>query len=152
MENFNFEDYVSKNILLKENESPFSRDGWNEEWFEDMGLMEAIAEVEALSYEINNARRGSYATDGTLSDIADQLFRIAETFESVANEIMEVKDQFGDEEELEEGKSSGLKATIDAVDNEYDENEYDSVDDYLETYTGGYKDEVEQHLKAKYEG
>ena len=152
MENFNFEDYVSKNILLKENESPFSQDGWNEEWFEDMGLMDVIAEVDAISYEIKNARRGSYATDGTLEDVADQIGDLGARLQSISEEIMDVKDRFSEEEELEEGKSSGLKATIDAVDNEYDENEYDSVDDYLETYTGGYKDEVEQHLKAKYEG
>ena len=151
MENFNFKDYVSKNILLKENKSPFSSDGWNEEWFENIGMMEALAKVAAIDYEIKNARRGSYATDGTIEDIADQLFELAEIFNSVADELMENRDIYPDEE-LDEGVKSGLKAAIDAVDNEYDENEYDSVDDYLETYTGGYKDEVEQHLKMKYEG
>ena len=151
MNKFNFKDYVSKNVLLKENESPFSIDGWNENFFYDLGLIDTIAEVDALLYEIKNARRGSYATDGTIEDIADQLFKFADTFKEIGDQLMEMRDDFS-EEELDEGKESGLKAAIDAADNEYDENEYDSVDDYLETYTGGYKDEVEQHLKAKYEG
>ena len=151
MNKFNFKDYVSKNVLLKENESPFSIDGWNENFFYDLGLIDTIAEVDALLYEIKNARRGSYATDGTIEDIADQLFKFANTFKEIGDQLMEMRDDFS-EEELDEGKESGLKAAIDAADNEYDENEYDSVDDYLETYTGGYKDEVEQHLKAKYEG
>jgi hypothetical protein len=151
MENFNFRDYMSNNVLLKENASPFGMDGWNEEWFDDMGLLGVFAEIAALDYEIKNARRGSYATDGTLEDLADQLGDLGDRLQSISDKIMSIKDRFS-EEELEEGKSSGLKATIIAADNEYDENEYDSVDDYLETYTGGYKDEVEQHLKAKYEG
>jgi hypothetical protein len=151
MSEFNFKDYVSKNILLKENESPFSRDGWNEAFFADLGLIDTIAEVDALLYEIKNARRGSYATDGTIEDIADQLFKFADDFKEFGNQLMWKKENFS-EEELDEGKESGLKAAINAADNEYDENEYDSVDDYLETYTGGYKNEVEQHLKMKYEG
>lgn len=151
MKNFNFRDYVSNNILLKENASPFEMDGWNAEWFDNMGLLEAFAEIAALDYEIKNARRGSYATDGTLEDLADQVGDLGAKLQYISDEIMSVKDRFN-EEELDEGKSSSLKAAIDAADNEYDENEYDSVDDYLETYTGGYKDEVEQHLKMKYEG
>jgi hypothetical protein len=151
MSEFNFKDYVSKNVLLKENESPFSRDGWNETFFYDLGLIDTIAEVDALLYEIKNARRGSYATDGTIEDIADQLFKFAGDFKEFGNQLMWEKENFS-EEELDEGKESGLKAAINAADNEYDENEYDSVDDYLETYTGGYKNEVEQHLKMKYEG
>jgi len=152
MENFNFRDYVSNNILLKENASPFKMDGWNEGWFDDMGLQGAFAEIAALDYEIKNARRGSYATDGTLEDLADQLGELGASLQSISDEIMDIKDRFSVEDELDEGKESGLKATISKVDDEFDENEYDSVDDYLETYTGGYKDEVEQHLKAKYEG
>jgi hypothetical protein len=151
MDRFNFKDYVSKNVLLKENESPFSREGWNEDFFYNLGLIDAIAEVDALLYEIKNAVRGSYATDGTIEDIADQLFKFADKFKEIGDQLMEMRGDFS-EEELDEGKESGLKAAINAADNEYDENEYDSVDDYLETYTGGYKDEVEQHLKMKYEG
>jgi len=151
MENFNFRDYVSNNVLLKENTSPFEMDGWNEEWFDDMGLLGTFAEIAALDYEIKNARRGSYATDGTLENLSDQLGDLGARLQYISDQIMSIEDRFS-EEELEEGKSSGLKAAIDAADNEYDENEYDSVDDYLETYTSGYKDEVEQHLKAKYEG
>jgi hypothetical protein len=167
MDKFNFKDYVSKNILLKENESPFSIDGWNEDFFYDLGLIDTIAEVDALLYEIKNAVRGSYATDGTIEDIADQLFKFADNFKEIGDQLMEMRDDFSGEE-LDEARpgykpeigsnawkyqnQSGLKAAIDAADNEYDENAYDSVDDYLETYTGGYKDEVGQHLKAKYEG
>jgi hypothetical protein len=151
MDRFNFKDYVSKNVLLKENESPFSREGWNEGFFYNLGLIDTIAEVDALLYEIKNAVRGSYATDGTIEDVADQLFKFADNFKEIGDQLMKMRDDFS-EEELDEGKESGLKAAINAADNEYDENEYDSVDDYLETYTGGYKDEVEQHLKMKYEG
>ena len=152
MKDFNYNNYIKRNPLLMENESPFSRDGWNEEWFDEMGLLETFDEVAALYYEIKNARRGSYATDGTLEDLAGQIGDLGERLQSISGEIMDVKDRFSEEEELGEGKSSDLKATISKVDDEFDENEYDSVDDYLETYTGGYKDEVEQHLKSKYEG
>jgi len=152
MKDFNYNNYIKRNPLLMENESPFTSDGWNEEWFDDMRLLGVFAEIAALDYEIKNARRGSYATDGTLEDLADQLGDLGERLQSISEEIMDVKDRFSEEEELDEGKSSDLKTTISKVDDEFDENEYDSVDDYLETYTGGYKDEVEQHLKSKYEG
>lgn len=152
MKNFDYNKYIKRNPLLNENESPFSNDGWNEDWFDEMGILGVLAEITALDYEIRNARRGSYATDGTLEDLADQLGELGAKLQNMSDTIMDVKDRFSEEEELDEGKESGLKATISKVDDEFDENEYDSVDDYLETYTGGYKDEVEQHLKSKYEG
>ena len=86
---------------FREEDGPFSEDGWNEEWFENIGMMEALAKVAAIDYEIKNARRGSYATDGTIEDIADQLIEIAEIFNSVADELMENRDIYPDERDLD---------------------------------------------------
>ena len=77
-------------------ESPFSRDGWNDDWFEEIGMMEALAEAARIDYEIKNARRGSYATDGTLSGLADQLSQLARTFNELSDQLMDAMDQFGD--------------------------------------------------------
>jgi len=41
-----------------------TEDGWNEEAFEEAGIMDVLREVERAIYEIKNARRGSYADLG----------------------------------------------------------------------------------------
>jgi hypothetical protein len=84
---------------FREENGPFGEDGWNDDWFEEIGMMEALAEAAKIDYEIKNARRGSYATDGTLSGLADQLLQLARTFENLSDQLMEAKDQFGDEQE-----------------------------------------------------
>ena len=55
-------------------------------------------------------------------------------------------------EVLDEVKQPELKAALDAADKAYDENKYNNVDDFLKTYKGKYKNEVENALKSKYEG
>jgi hypothetical protein len=55
-------------------------------------------------------------------------------------------------EVLDEVKQPELKAALDAADEAYDENKYKNVDDFLKTYKGKYKNEVENALKSKYEG
>jgi len=57
-----------------------------------------------------------------------------------------------EKEVLDEVKQPELKAALDAANKAYDENKYDSVDDFLKTYTGEYKNEVANALKSKYEG
>ena len=57
-----------------------------------------------------------------------------------------------EKEVLDEVKQPELKAALDAADKAYDENKYNNVDDFLKTYKGKYKNEVENALKSKYEG
>jgi len=65
------------------NDQPWeSSDGWNEDYFDENGVMEALDTAQRLQYEIKNARRGSYAVD------EDSLFAIQE----VLVEIREMLD------------------------------------------------------------
>lgn len=56
----------------KDYEWGLTSDGWNERDFEETGLMEWIDEIQELSYEIKNARRGSFAGFG---DDTQDLYR-----------------------------------------------------------------------------
>ncbi len=59
-----------------------TEDGWNEESFEEVGIMDILREIERVIYEIKNARRGSYADLGEnqeefiegLGELGQQLF------------------------------------------------------------------------------
>ena len=43
-----------------------SKDGWDEDWFEDTGVMEALDLAQRIQYEIKNARRGSYIDEDSI--------------------------------------------------------------------------------------
>jgi hypothetical protein len=60
-------------------------DGWDAGDLSDVGLDEVLDRVEMLSYEIKNARRGSYAKFGdTIEDLVEELDSISEQFADVA--------------------------------------------------------------------
>lgn len=77
-----FKEKLTKRRILAEdsrpdgmNDSPYyDNDGWNEETFDELGLMDALQVCAAIEYEIKNARRGSYGISGdTIDDLLSDL-------------------------------------------------------------------------------
>ena len=65
-----------------------SRDGWNKDALEDVGLMELISEVERLAYELRTARRGSYAQFGdTGEELKTYLEELGRSFTQISNNM-----------------------------------------------------------------
>ena len=65
-----------------------SRDGWNKDALEDVGLMELISEIERLAYEVRNARRGSYAKFGdTGEELKTYLEELGRSFTQISNNM-----------------------------------------------------------------
>ena len=65
-----------------------SRDGWNKNALEDIGLMELISEIERLAYEVRNARRGSYAKFGeTGEELKNYLEELGRSFTQISNNM-----------------------------------------------------------------
>ena len=65
-------------------------DGWNEDYFEEVGLMDFIKNIERVAYEIRNARRGSYGLSGdTLEDLKSDLLALKDEFDDVINNLMD---------------------------------------------------------------
>jgi len=71
--------------VFPDDEAPFhDYDGWNEEAFEEAGIMDVLNEIERAIYEIKNARRGDYADLGEdqeefiegLGELGQQLFEV----------------------------------------------------------------------------
>jgi len=75
-----------------EKRDPFIKnDGWDEGAAVEVGLNEFLSDAKAMSYEIENCRRGSYAGFGdTGEDLLAKLVEWKETMECVIEE-MEVK-------------------------------------------------------------
>jgi hypothetical protein len=78
---------TSKQKLLKEDhgeEAFYDDDGWNEDAFGDIGLMEWIEKVERLAYELRSARRGAYALSGSnLKDVVSFLQKLQESLTDI---------------------------------------------------------------------
>ena len=65
-----------------------SRDGWNKDALEDVGLMELISEIERLAYEVRNTRRGSYAKFGdTGEELKTYLEELGRSFTQISNNM-----------------------------------------------------------------
>jgi len=65
-----------------------SRDGWDKDALEDIGLMELISEIERLAYEVRNARRGSYAKFGdTGEELKTYLEELGRSFTQISNNM-----------------------------------------------------------------
>lgn len=72
----------------KEYDRYASRDGWDKDALEDIGLMELISEIERLAYEIRNARRGSYAEFGdTGEELKNYLEELGRSFTQISNDM-----------------------------------------------------------------
>lgn len=80
-----------KTSLNENSQDPFiDNDGWNKTTLEDIGLIQWLDDVQGFSYEINNARRGSYAIDGdTSEDLLFKLEELKENLESIIDQMHE---------------------------------------------------------------
>ena len=58
-----------------------SMDGWNEDYFDENGVLSAMDLAAKISYEIRNARRGSYALG------EDSIFAMREILEELRDEL-----------------------------------------------------------------
>lgn len=65
-------------------------DGWNTDELENTGLMDWIQTVEALAYELRNARRNSYAKFGdTDEDLIGYLMQLGQELTEIASTMEE---------------------------------------------------------------
>ena len=63
-------------------------DGWDEAYFDEKGLMDWMADVAALQYEIRNARRGSYGVNGDqLVDVVELLYSLEDALGSIIGDL-----------------------------------------------------------------
>ena len=70
-----------------------TEDGWDTQALMDVGVMDSIKEIEAVAYELRNARRGSYAGFGdTAGELAQELIRLGENHIDMGDTIMVQKD------------------------------------------------------------
>jgi len=63
-------------------------DGWNEDFMEDIGLMEVLANFSKISYEIKNAVRGTLGVSGdTLEDLQQELIGLKSSLEQIIDSL-----------------------------------------------------------------
>ena len=68
-------------------------DGWDTQALMDVGVMDSIKEIEAVAYELRNARRDSYAGFGdTAEELAMELIRLGDNLKDMGDTIMVQKD------------------------------------------------------------
>jgi hypothetical protein len=76
---------------VEEEDNPYSdgSDGWDEDKLEEeFGLMSWIKEVEKLSYELQNARRGAYALNGdTYGDLVMYVKDLSDSISDIAGNM-----------------------------------------------------------------
>ena len=60
-------------------------DGWDTEALRETGLLEVMAEISQVQYEIESCQRGSYAVSGdTVEDLKDDLINLAIRLQEIA--------------------------------------------------------------------
>ena len=75
----NSEDNIDKYI---------SDDGWNCDELEEIGLIKWLDDVQEVSYEVKNCRRGSYAIPGdTANDLISYLNLLRDELDNVINNM-----------------------------------------------------------------
>ena len=84
---------IKETILKEYGEGEFevftTEDGWDEQALNDIGVMDSIKEIEAVAYEIRNARRHSYAGFGdTPQELAQELIRLGDNLKDMGDAIM----------------------------------------------------------------
>jgi len=63
-------------------------EGWNENFMNDIGLMEVLANFASISYEIENAVRGTYGISGdTLEDLQQDLIGLKSSLEQIIDSL-----------------------------------------------------------------
>ena len=74
---------------LQDEENRFIKDdGWNEEEFQNIGLMDILDDAASMRYEIKTARRGSYGFTGdTLKDVLNDVIDLKNVLEEIITEL-----------------------------------------------------------------
>ena len=85
---------IKETILKEYGEGEFevftTEDGWDTQALMDIGVIDNIKEIEAVAYEIRNARRGSYAGFGdTPQELAQELIRLGDNLKDASDAIMD---------------------------------------------------------------
>lgn len=80
---------VTVNEYDNDSDGPFeNNDGWDKNALQDVGLIEWLDEVQRISYEIHNARRGAYAVSGdTAEDLYADLTALNKSLERILREM-----------------------------------------------------------------
>lgn len=74
-------------------EEAFDDDGWNEDFFQEIGLTYALRDAKDFSYEIENARRGSYFLDGEgVDDVIDACQQLIEDLTVIIKDLESFED------------------------------------------------------------
>ena len=84
LSNLDGAEYTHDDVFPNDEASFHKNEGWNEEAFEEAGIMNVLSEIERAIYEIKNARRGAYADLGEdqeefiegLGELGQQLFEV----------------------------------------------------------------------------
>jgi len=72
-----------------------SADGWDEEALNQFGLMDWLADVAKVQYEIKNARRGSYGIEGDEpGDMISTLHELYNKFEEIISQMIEEAEEY----------------------------------------------------------
>ena len=68
-------------------------DGWNRDFFKEIGLMDVLSNAENLSYEIENARRGSYFLGGEgVDDVIEACKELIEDLTVIIEDLESFED------------------------------------------------------------
>lgn len=89
-----------KRLLKEYRESPYneSGDGWNHEFFREIGFLDFADTVTRMAYEINNARRGAYEISGDKwDDFVDDIEQLVEELNNFLEDIQEFHYEAPDE-------------------------------------------------------
>jgi hypothetical protein len=70
-----------------------SSNGWNEDYFDDNGLMDALDTAQTLQYEIKNAVRGTYVEGDSIRSIANAVGELQEQLAEVYETLSYIADQ-----------------------------------------------------------
>lgn len=85
MNNFDLRKFIKEN--REEIVSPFNGAGWNERFFEEMGLLNLIENFKLLGEELKSAKRGDEIGGDTLYDIVGLLEQLSTNLSTITNDI-----------------------------------------------------------------
>lgn len=66
-----------KEVIKEERDPSISSDGWNKEYFDDIGLNNFLDETASLKYEIDGCIRGSYTSCKTRDELEQYLIGLS---------------------------------------------------------------------------
>lgn len=72
-----------------------TEDGWDEEWFEEVGILQKLDSLARVQYEIKNGRRNSYAGIGdNTAEFLQGLMRIAEELNDICEDALNTLEHY----------------------------------------------------------